>query len=519
MMTFSKAAAYSRLAAATLALVWTAFTLEASPAKAETTLTVVDGIDVKDWDPAVAYGHESYVLNNIYDPLTRYNTKEGKLEPALATSWSVSDDGLAWTFKLRPNVKFHSGAPVTAGAIKTMLDRNIKMNQGAQYLWGGATVTAPDDATLIVKTKDPLPIDLVSSASYAAMVYSPAAAEKGNEWFQKGNADGTGPYKLTQWVPNQQIVLEKNADYWGGWKGGEADRIIVRIVSEVSTQLQMLRSGEADMTFATIPFDMVGTLQQDPNIKIDVVDSWQYLPAPINTQLPPTNNLKFRQALTHIMDYETVSKQIYAGLASVPEGPTPMAMPGAKKYDMPKFDLAMAKQLLQDSGVPQDQWKITWVAYGGVDVLKNIALLFQADAAKVGVKVEIMQGEWGVMWDKQKHLETSFNVFPFRNWPDYATVNPVALFESDQQSSFNLSHYVVPAVDKLIGDGTKLEAVDKAACAQAWQKAYQQVLDDAAAMFIADTKRIIAHRANLEGVTTDPAYETVLFRYLHRSGG
>src|SRR5215468_10241908 len=196
MMTFSKVAAYSRLAAATLALVCTAFALQPSPARAETTLTVVDGIDVKDWDPAVAYGHESYVLNNIYDPLNRYNTKKAKLEPALATSWSASDDGLTWTFKLRPNVKCHSGAPMTAGALKTMLERNIKMNQGAQYLWGGATVTAPDDLTLVIKTKDPLPIDLISSGSYAAEMYSPAAAAAGNAWFQQGHEDGTGPYKL-----------------------------------------------------------------------------------------------------------------------------------------------------------------------------------------------------------------------------------------------------------------------------------------------------------------------------------
>ena len=70
----------------------------------------------------------------------------------------------------------------------------------------------------------------------------------------------------------------------------------------------------------------------------------------------------------------------------------------------------------------------------------------------------------------------------------------------------------------LIDAGTKLEAVDKAKCYEAWREAYQQVIDDAAAMFIADTKRIIAHRANLEGVTTDPAYETVFFRFLHRTG-
>jgi len=195
-------------------------------------------------------------------------------------------------------------------------------------------------------------------------------------------------------------------------------------------------------------------------------------------------------------------------------------MPGASKYEMPKFDLDLAKKLLDESGVPKDQWKITWVAYGGVDVLKNVALLYQANAAKVGVKVDIVQGEWGVMWDKQKHLNTSFNVFPFRNWPDYATIQPISMFQTqtDQNVSFNLSHYSNPQVDKWIDDGTKLEAVDKKACAEAWRKAYQQVLDDAAAMFIADTKRIIAHRANLEGITTDPAYETVFFRFLHRTG-
>jgi peptide/nickel transport system substrate-binding protein len=194
-------------------------------------------------------------------------------------------------------------------------------------------------------------------------------------------------------------------------------------------------------------------------------------------------------------------------------------MPGAQKYDMPKFDLELAKKLLDESGVPKDQWKITWVAYGGVDVLKNVALLFQANAAKVGVQVEIMQGDWGVMWDKQKHLETSFNVYPFRNWPDYATVQPASNFKTQETVSFNFSYYSNPDVDKWIDEGTRFEAVDKAASAEAWRKAYQQILDDAAALFIADTKRILPHRANLEGIQTDPAYETVFFHGLHRAGG
>ena len=150
--------------------------------------------------------------------------------------------------------------------------------------------------------------------------------------------------------------------------------------------------------------------------------------------------------------------------------------------------------------------------------LEEYRLLFQANAAKVGVQVEILQGDWGVVWDKQKHLETSANVFPYRTWPDYATVQPSSDFETQKDVSFNLGYYSNPQVDKWIDEGTKLEAVDKKASAEAWHKAYQQVLDDAAAMFIADSKRVIAHRADLLGIESDPAYETVYFYGLHRGG-
>jgi peptide/nickel transport system substrate-binding protein len=480
------------------------------------TITVVDGIDVKDWDTSLAYGHESYVMNNIYDGLMRFNSAEAKLEPALATEWKVSDDGLTWTFKIREGVKYHSGEDLNAKTIAAALQHYIKTGQGPHYLWGGAEVVATDDWTLTLKSKDALPLDLVASGSYACMLASPSHIAKGSEAIQKGLADGTGPYKLVQWVPNQQIVLERNKDYWGGWTGGEADRIIVRIVAEVSTQLQMLRSGEADLLFSTIPFDLVETLKQDPNIKVYIGPSWQYLYGPINVKKPPTDNLKFRKALQHLIDYDTIATQIYAGLATVPKGATPGAMPGFKELTIAPFDIEKAKQLVEESGVPADQRKITWVAYGGVDVLKNVALLFQANAKKAGIEVEIVQGDWGVMWDKQKKLETSANVYPFRNWPDYATMQPSPILKTQESVSFNFSHYSDPEVDAWIDEGTKNEAVDKTKTSDAWNKAYQKAMDDGAYVNIANVARVIPHRANLEGVVSDAAYETVFFRYLKK---
>ncbi|MEZ5924192.1 MAG: ABC transporter substrate-binding protein [Hyphomicrobiaceae bacterium] len=507
----------SRLTAAALIGAASVFALPVSNALADaSTITVVDGIDVKDWDTSLAYGHESYVMNNIYDGLMRYNSAEGKLEPALATEWKVSDDGLKWTFTIRQGVKFHGGEDVNAPAIANALQHYIKGGQGPHYLWGGATVEAADDWTLTITTKDPLPIDLIASGSYACMIASPSLIAKGSEAIQKGLADGTGPYKLVQWVPNQQVVLERNKDYWGGWTGGEADRVIVRMVTEISTQLQMLRSGEADLLFSTIPFDMVETLKQDPNIKVYVGPSWQYLYGPINVKKAPTDNLKFRQAIQHLIDYDTIAKQIYAGLATVPTGAVPEAMPGFKPLKIPPFDIEKAKQLVEESGVPPDQRKITWVAYGGVDVLKNVALLFQANAKKAGIEVEIVQGDWGVMWDKQKKFETSANVYPFRNWPDYGTIQPSPILKTQENMTFNFSYYSDPEVDAWIDEGTKNEAVDKVKTSDVWNKAYQKAMDDGAYVNIANVARVIPYSAKLEGVVSDAAYETVFFRFLKK---
>jgi peptide/nickel transport system substrate-binding protein len=411
---------------------------------------------------------------------------------------------------------------MTAQAVKDQFERSVKVGRGISHAWGKARFDAVDESTLVITTDHPLPLDLISSSQFA-FIYSPSSAERGTDWFQKGNEDGTGPYKVVHWVPNQQIVLERNDAYWGGWKGGEPDRVIYRIVSEVSTQVQMLRSGEADLEFGTIPLNLVATLREAPDIKVEALRSYQNLMVAINTMKPPTDNLKFRQALSHIMDAKTVVKQIYAGFASAPRGPAPMVLPGAPTFDdMPQFDLALAKKLLDESGVPADQREITWGLYIGVDTMKDLALLFQANAATVGIKVRIIPVEQGVFTNRQRKQETSFNVAPHQWFPDYATIDPTLLFESQKVVSFNYSYYSDPAVDRWIDEGRTLEAMDKEHAAEVWAKAYHKaVIDDAAAMFLADMVNIVPHRANLEGVTaetTDPAYQTVFFYKLHRKG-
>ena len=212
-------------------------------AAAKNTVTYAMYGDVKDWDPAIAFSLEVMMLANVYEPLLWYNPPGSaeQFTPALATDWSVSDDGLTWTFNLREGVTFHDGEPFNAAAAKAALDRTISMKKGAWYIWASVdSIEAPDDTTLVIKTKSPQPIDLIASSQYGAYIYSPKAAEMGTEWFNQGNAAGTGPYGVRQWVKGQQVVLEKFDDYWGGWTDQNFDRVILKPVTENATQVQLL---------------------------------------------------------------------------------------------------------------------------------------------------------------------------------------------------------------------------------------------------------------------------------------
>lgn len=477
--------------------------------------------DVKDWDPSIAFSLEVMMLVNVYEPLLWYNPPGSKEQftPALATSWSVSDDGLTWTFKLREGVKFHDGEPFNAAAAKASIERTKEMKKGAWYIWASVdSIEAPDDHTLVIKTKGPQPIDLIASSQYAAYMYSPKAAEKGTDWFNQGNAAGTGPYKVGQWVKGQQIILDKNDDYWGGWTDKNFDRVILKPVTENATQVQMLKSGEAQF-ISLVPSDMVNTLNDEPNVSSYAIPSWKNSQFLINTQKAPTDNKKFRQALTHLWDYDTVVSDIYAGHADVGRGVVPATLWGHDdSIASPGFDLAKAKQLLQESGVPESEWKVSMAYIGTSEEYKNSALLFQANAQQAGVEVELLPGEWGVIWDRAKNLDTAPNLQSMTWWPTYPTPNDwmIGLFRTEEKALFNLSHYSNPEYDKVLDAGVALEGSDREQAIMKYHEAQQILMDDAVAIFYADIKTRVARSSDIKGLEVNPAYNAVFFHRIHR---
>lgn len=497
----------------------------AAPARADTLVYALYD-DIKDWDPAVAFSLEAILLRNVYEPLVRYaapspasSDTAPPIEGVLATEWHVSSDALTWTFVLREGVTFHDGTPFNAAAAKASLDRTIALGQGAAFIWDGVEeITAPNDTTLVIRTSRPIPIDLIASAQYGAYIYSPAAAENGTDWFNQGNAAGTGPYKVAGWTRGQQIVLEQNQDYWRGWDDTQFQRIIMKVVAEAATQAQLIRSGGAD--FATLlPVDLLQRLKTDPNITVDLAPSWINTQALINTQKYPTDDINFRRALTYAWDYASIATEIYQGTADVAQGPVPASMWGHNSsLTLPEFDLDEAKRLIEASGIPPRDRKISAAYIGTAAEVTNSLLVFQAYLATIGVDLQLRPGPWGKIWDDAKNLRTAPNMQVLSWWPTYPTPADwlQGMYRTEEPTLFNLAHYSNPDFDALVDEARALESTKREAAISLYGKAQQMLVDDAVAIFFADVSARYVHRADVTGVQKNPAYVGVDFYSLRR---
>jgi len=470
-----------------------------------------------DWNPAATYSEETYVLGNIFETLTFY--KDGKVLPRLATSWERSDGGKTWTFNLRKGVKFHDGADMDAKAVKTSVEWTKKLGKGAAFLWGGLQSTeTPSSHTVVFKFKSPIALDLVASGQYGSYIIAPSSTVQGHDWLQKGQGAGTGPYKWVSHEKGVQIVLEKFDDYWGGWKAGQIDRVIVKTVKEGSTRIQMIKSGEGD--FAVVPSDQVEAINAADGVSVSKGTGWRNSMFLFNFKKAPTDNAKFRQALAHLFDYKSVLSDIMHGVGSAPVGPLPKTMWGHGKYAMPDFNIAKAKQLLAESGVPKSEWKVSAQYIGSVGSYANSMELFQANAAEVGVKVELLPNEWGVMWGKAKKLESSTNLTSMTWWPAYATPSDwlYSQWRTEKKALFNLSFYSNPAFDKALDAAIAEEGIDLKASAAKYVKAQDVLMKDTPAIFMADSDRYYAHSDKLKGMDKqfNPAYETLFFYELRK---
>ncbi len=351
--------------------------------------------DVYTWDPMGQPVVPFYSIQLlIYDMLVRTD-HAGNYEPGLATEWSVSDDGLDWTFKLRQGVKFHNGEDFNADSVKATLERGAFNNTlNMNFLWSDIeSVEASDEYTAVIHCKKPIG-DMLNQLTYMPMLPAKALAEQGEDMFK--TSPGTGPWKFVSWDPGNEAVFVRNDDYWDwGDQKSNVDKIIYKPISEDTTRVSSMRTGEFDL-ISNIPPDQVDVLSGTDGVTVDskpgTTISWMALQS---GQGKPFADKNVRLALTHAIDRKLIVESILGSGSPaywpVMEGVTGYDKDLESKYN--QYDPELAKKLLKESSYKGEE--IYFMAIDGkVPRTKEVlqAVMSMMTEAGFNVKLEIMEG-------------------------------------------------------------------------------------------------------------------------------
>lgn len=485
-------------------------------------LSMATRMTLSSWDPRISAGDEPLFLANIYEPLL-YVNPPGSAEPytpCLATSWEVSDDGLTWTFRLREGVTFHDGTPFDSKAAKASIESTRDVDLGGAYIWYSVKkVTTPDEFTVKIKTSYPAGLDRVATAMYAAWMFSPKAANKSTEWWDDGpKAIGTGPWKLESYAPNEETVLIRNPDYWGGWKEGQFQKVVLRFVDDASTQRQMLEAGEVHIA-DVLPRDGVPTLQENPDVKILIVPSVQNYVLQFNTQRKPLDDKRVRQALAWALPYDGIIKVGTNGYAEQSRGPMPASLyphdPDGFQYTQ---DLEKAKQLLAEAGYPDGGFKLKLTYSSDEEYAPKFVPLIKETFAELGIDVDLQPLLFEQQWAAAKGPEAGRqDLFALIWWPGYPDGydSLYSLFHTEDPPLWNLSYWYDPAFDDTIDTASSLEATDPDKAMAGYKKAQAVLADEVPAAFLFDPDLIygLSPALQLDDMAINPNYTSVVSFY------
>ena len=468
--------------------------------------------------PQITDLNSTRVIKRMFEGLTAQELGSYKIVPGLAVSWDISKDGLAYTFRLRPNVQFHDGTPLTADAVKFCFDRQLN-EQGPFYKTGTypyvkgflgnvQSVEVVDPLTVQIRLKSPLAPFLQYLAHHSLYIYSPEALKKWGKDIVK-HPVGTGPFKLDAWEPGVKVALTRNDKYWGG--APKIRQAIYVPIIEAQARLAAIRTGEIDITM-DVPPDSLAELRKDPSIEVQETNSSAVWYVTLNTRHPILKDRRVRQALNYAVDKDAIIRDILKGTAIVSGGPmSPVYGPYyEEQVTRYPYDPAKAKQQLGEAGHPNGIAHTFFVPESGSGMQSPVemATVIQANLAAVGVRAKIQTMEWGAYLKRYLQepdmAEMSWN--PSIGDPDHVTF---MLLSSDRfPPAFNAGYYQNPRVDELLRKGRT--TLDERARIPLYREAQRLVAEDAPWIFVDHGKQVIIHRKRVRDFKLHPNFDLVL---------
>jgi peptide/nickel transport system substrate-binding protein len=394
--------------------------------KAGGTLVVAIPGDIAGTDPLlVSDASSSYVLQQIVETLVTLEPGTGdKIIPGLAESWTLSEDGLTYTFKIRSGVKFSDGTDLDAAAVKFNFDRWLNLPKS--YVDAGLTfypdtvigrgdtanvtaTAAPDATTFSLTLKAPNSAFLIQLTLTPFGISSPKALTDGkasdpvfkNNLYANGGppaATGTGPFVFKEWVTGDHVALVKNPNYWNAAAGGPyLDAITFKPIADPTATLNALQSGDVDISQTLAPVD-VPTAKADTKLQYyDRGSACNTGVLAMNQKFKPFDNLKIRQAVAYAINRQALVDAFFGDTGVVLKNWAPPGTKFLNDLEIPGYDPDKAKALIAESGVTDlsfDFWYPTSVSRPYMPDPKGEFEAILRDLEAVGFKPNPQSAVW-----------------------------------------------------------------------------------------------------------------------------
>lgn len=385
----------------------------------EGTLVYGRGTDSVSLDPIRQTDGESFkVARNIYETLVQFGDTDTSIEPSLAKSWTISTDGLVYTFTLHEGITFHDGTDFNALAVVKNFERwmNASSAEFPYYgdMFGGfkddeghviENVTTLDTHVVEVRLKNPSAPLLNNLAMVAFSMASPAVFEADDDALQT-NPVGTGPFTFKEWRRNDAIYLEKNEVYWQDGLPKMA-QVIYKTIPDNGARMNSLIAGEIDIADGLSPNDGE-RLESEEGVVLVERPSFNIGFLGMTLTQKPFGDVKIREAISYAIDREGIISSYFEGRGEVAKNPMqPTALGYAQEIGPYVYDEEKAKQLLNESsynGEEIELWTMPIPRPYMPDGAK-VAEVIQKNLSDIGMKTKIITYEWPTYLEKTTNGE------------------------------------------------------------------------------------------------------------------
>ncbi|MCC6944728.1 MAG: ABC transporter substrate-binding protein [Thermomicrobiales bacterium] len=416
--------------------------------------------------------------------------------PELATEWTISDDGLTYTFSLQPGVTFHDGTVLDAAAIQASLDRfraEGSTFSGAEKLRVISEIDSSDPGTLVI-TLSAVNAPFLATLATCPVVSPTAVEEMGEDLTLHGV--GSGPFKFESWEPNATAVFSRNENYWELAPDGEPypllDEFVLDGVPDDSVRLLNLRSGQFQIIDRINPRDLA-SVSGDPNIQtVETPHATPHIVA-MNPNRAPFDNLLLRQAVSHALDRQAIIDNLSFGTGYTTTLPFPRDAWFFVDDPAPVYDADRAKELLAEAGFSDGiDVKLTHI---NRTVDTQLAQIVKAQLEAVGFRVEIESLERTTWVDLWKAGDGELGLLQGSAQPTDPDVE-AGIFLAG--SFINWTEYTNPDVQELLAAANAVTGREERLAI--WKEIAGHVVEDAVYIYIGNTPTVAGIRSNVHDV-------------------